>query len=121
MRTRIAKATLLVLAQCAAVAWGADTNVRVIVSSEVRPGIYGRVDIGNAPPPVLVYERPVVIERPVAPVAVAPIYLHVPPGHAKNWKKHCYKYNACGQPVYFVRSAEYEPGYKVKKAKKEKD
>jgi hypothetical protein len=32
-----------------------------------------------------------------------PIYLYVPPGHQKNWGKHCARYNACGQRVYFVR------------------
>jgi len=41
-----------------------------------------------------------------------PIYLHVPPGHAKNWRRYCGRYNACGRPVYFVRSAEYEPNYR---------
>jgi hypothetical protein len=37
--------------------------------------------------------------------------MHVPPGHARNWRKHCSRYQACGVPVYFVKSAEYEPGY----------
>ena len=32
-----------------------------------------------------------------------PLYLYVPPGHAKDWGKHCYRYNACGRPVYFVQ------------------
>ena len=32
-----------------------------------------------------------------------PVYLYVPPGHQKNWRKHCGRYNACGQPVYFVQ------------------
>ena len=53
----------------------------------------------------------VIVKQP-RPVAVVPVYMHVPPGHAKNWSKHCHKYNACAQPVYFVKSAEYEPGYK---------
>jgi hypothetical protein len=52
---------------------------------------------------------PVVVAQPVP---MEPIYLHVPPGHAKNWRKHCHEYNACNRPVYFVRSAEYEPGYR---------
>jgi hypothetical protein len=59
---------------------------------------------------VLVYPEPVVIVR--RPVPVEPVYLHVPPGHAKKWSKHCHKYNACNRPVYFVKSQEYEPGYK---------
>jgi hypothetical protein len=82
-----------------------DVRVGVTVAGEVSPGVYGRIDIGNQPPP-LVYTKPVVIVP--AAVQVAPVYMHVPPGHAKNWGKHCHKYNACAQPVYFVKSAEYE-------------
>ena len=89
----------------------AAPNVNVSIDGRMAPGVYGRIEIGNAPPPVLVYPQPVVIYQPVRPVQAAPIYLNVPPGHAKNWSKHCRRYNACGQPVYFVRTAEYEPGY----------
>ena len=96
----------------------ADVDVRVILSGEIAPGVYGRVDFGTAPPPVL-YAKPVIIAPMPGPPA-GPVYLHVPPGHAKNWGKHCQRYNACGRPVYFVKSAEYEPGYKGKKEKKEK-
>jgi hypothetical protein len=85
-------------------------DVRISVSGEVAPGVYGRVDIGTGPRPPLVREQPVVIVRQAR--APGPVYLHVPPGHAKNWAKHCKKYNACSRPVYFVKSAEYEPGYK---------
>lgn len=85
-------------------------DVRVTISGEVAPGVYGRVDIGNRPPPPLVQARPVlIVKQPSPPPA---IYMHVPPGHARNWSKHCAKYNACNRPVYFVKSAEYEPGYK---------
>ena len=87
----------------------AAQDVRVTISGEVAPGVYGRVDIGSRPPP-LVFPQPVVVVRQAR--APAPIYLHVPPGHAKNWSKHCRKYDACNRPVYFVKSAEYEPGYK---------
>ena len=45
------------------------------------------------------------VVQPVAGVVVQPIYLHVPPGHAKNWRKHCAHYNACGQPVYFENTS----------------
>jgi len=95
----------------------ADVDVRVIVSGEVAPGVYGRVDIGGGPPPPLVYAKPVVITPPAKTVEVRPVYLHVPPGHAKHWSKHCHKYNACGSSVYFVKSAEYEPKKKPKKEK----
>jgi hypothetical protein len=88
-------------------------DVRVTISGEVAPGVYGRVDIGGRPPPPVFYPQPVVIVRPVKPgPPLTPIYMHVPPGHAKDWSKHCKKYNACNRPVYFVKSAEYEPGYK---------
>ena len=79
----------------------------------MAPGVYGRVEIGGAPPPPVYYPRPVVIVRPAPRVVVEePIYLHVPPGHARNWSRHCRAYGACGRPVYFVRSREYEPGYR---------
>ena len=84
-------------------------DVRVTISGEVAPGVYGRVDIGSGPRPPLVYAQPVVVVRQAR--APAPVYLHVPPGHARNWSKHCKKYDACNRPVYFVKSAEYEPGY----------
>ncbi len=76
-----------------------------------QPGFYGQIDIGNFPRPQVVYAKPVVI----APVPVHtishPIYLHVPPGHAKHWAKHCDEYNACGRPVYFVREQWYNDVY----------
>jgi hypothetical protein len=108
MRSIFAATAALLIVQGMATAHAADVSVGVTVAGEVAPGVYGRVDIGNAPPP-LVYAQPVIIARQPRPLA--PIYMHVPPGHAKNWAKHCQKYNACGRPVYFVKSAEYEPGY----------
>lgn len=86
-----------------------DLSLHVMLSGEVAPGVYGQVQFGNEPRPPIVYAQPMVIEP--QPVQLAPIYLHVPPGHAKNWRKHCHEYNACNRPVYFVRSAEYEPDY----------
>jgi len=88
----------------------AAQDVRVTISGEVAPGVYGRVDIGTRPPPPLVFPQAVLIVTPSKPPAA--IYMHVPPGHAKNWRKHCSRYNACNVPVYFVKSAEYEPGYR---------
>ena len=80
----------------------AETQVGVSVSVN-QPGLYGRVDIGNAPPPPLIFAQPVVI-RPAPVPQRAPVYLRVPPGHEKNWAKHCHEYNACAQPVYFVKA-----------------
>ncbi|GIZ51728.1 hypothetical protein [Noviherbaspirillum aridicola] len=96
----------VLFAAIAGSAHASDVNVGVSLSGEVAPGVYGRVDIGNTRP-VLVYQQPMVIVREARPVR--PVYMHVPPGHAKNWGKHCHRYDACGVPVYFVKSAEYEP------------
>jgi hypothetical protein len=86
-------------------ALAADVGVSVQIG---QPGFYGRIDIGRFPQPQVVYPQPVVIVP--APVAVvqAPLYLRVPPGHSKHWAKHCSKYNACGQPVYFVQDQWYQ-------------
>jgi hypothetical protein len=79
-----------------------------------EPGFYGQIDIGNYPQPRVVYAQPVIIQREV--VASEPIYLRVPPGHRKNWKRYCGQYNACGRPVYFVANTwytnEYAPRYR---------
>lgn len=91
----------MVLAIAAVPVFAADVSVSV-----GQPGFYGRIDIGNAPPPRVIYLEPVVVQR--VEVVQAPVYLHVPPGHEKNWGKHCRKYNACGRPVYFVRNDWYE-------------
>jgi hypothetical protein len=100
----------LMLAAAAAPALAADVGVSVSVN---QPGVYGRIDIGQAPvPPVVVYRQPMIIApAPVAVQAPPPIYLHVPPGHSRNWRRYCGRYNACGQPVYFVREDWYQRHY----------
>jgi hypothetical protein len=89
-------------------AQAADIGVSISVG---QPGFYGRIDIGNYPQPVLVYPQPVIIQP--APVAVVrqPIYLHVPPGHARDWDRYCGRYAACNQPVYFVQDRWYNEVY----------
>ena len=90
-----------------------DVNIGVSISGEIVPGVYGRVDLNNRPaPPPVVYAQPVIAEPVAGAELAAPIYLHVPPGHAKDWHRYCHQYHACNQRVYFVRSAEYEPGYR---------
>jgi hypothetical protein len=76
-----------------------------------QPGFYGTLDIGGFPQPQVIYPQPVVIQPVPVGVVREPIYLRVPPGHAKNWSKHCRKYNACGQPVYFVQDGWYNQVY----------
>ncbi len=88
--------------------WGSSVQaatayVNATVDGALSPGVYGRIEIGNAPPPPLIYARPIIIQRAPVLVQQPPLYLHVPPGHAKKWSKHCATYNACGQPVYFVQ------------------
>jgi len=117
------KRFLIVAAVAAATtsAVAAEVGVSVHVG---EPGFYGRIDIGNFPPPQLVYPEPVIIQAVPVGVVRQPIYLHVPPGHAKDWRKHCRKYNACGQPVYFVQedwySNVYVPRYRDAHQKKKK-
>ena len=109
MHKMIKPAVLLMLALAGTVAHASDVNFGVSVGGEVAPGVYGQVNIGNTRP-VLVYEQPMVIMQPSRPMR--PVYMHVPPGHAKKWSKHCHRYNACNQPVYFVKSAEYGNDYR---------
>ena len=74
------------------------------------PGVYGRIDLGGFPEPELINTQPVYVQRGPGP-EVAPVYLHVPPGYERNWRRHCREYNACGQPVYFVRDDWYRNTY----------
>ncbi len=86
-------------------AQAADVGVSVQIN---QPGFYGRIDLGKFPQPQVVYPQPVIMQPVRVAVVQAPIYLRVPPGHSKNWGKHCAKYNACGQPVYFVQEQWYQ-------------
>ena len=91
-------------------ALAADVGVSISVG---QPGFYGQLNIGDFPQPQVIYSQPVMIER--GPMDRPPIYLRVPPGHQKHWKKHCREYNACGERVLFVQdnwyNHEYVPRY----------
>ena len=104
------------MAVTAAPAFATDVGISLSIG---QPGFYGRIDIGNFSQPQLIFSSPVIILR--AGVVHEPIYLHVPPGHAKKWRKHCHEYNACGQPVYFVQedwyNNEYVPQYRERQGK----
>lgn len=101
LRSTLRAAAALALA-CSALAAQAQTYISGSVSGQLAPGVYGTVDIGNAPPPALLYRQPIVIAP--APMAPPPVYMWVPPGHAKHWRQHCARYGACGRPVYFLRN-----------------
>jgi hypothetical protein len=97
---------------CAAAALLATAPAFAAVSVTVgQPGFYGHLDIGSFPPPQVVYATPVVIQQAPVGVVRQPVYLRVPPGHAKNWRRYCHRYNACGQPVYFVQDNWYNSVY----------
>ncbi len=104
----VAVVGVTLLSVVANVAIAATPSVSATVQGALIPGVYGRIDIGNAPPPQLIFPQPVVIIQQPVQVQQQPMYLHVPPGHAKKWSKHCSKYNACGTPVYFVKVAGAE-------------
>ena len=88
----------------------ADVGVSISIG---QPGFYGRLNIGGYPPPQVIYRQPMIIER--GAMRRPPVYLRVPPGHARNWRKHCREYNACDEQVYFVQddwyNREYVPRY----------
>ncbi|MEP6740120.1 MAG: hypothetical protein ABJA61_07050 [Caldimonas sp.] len=67
-----------------------------------QPGVYGRINIGEIPPPALIVPQPVII-RQRSYVEAPPVYLYVPPMQQQNWRRYCGRYGACGQRVYFVR------------------
>lgn len=104
------KLSLLVAALAAVAvttpALAADAGVS---SSIGQPGFYGRLDISNFPPPQVIYRQPIVIGQ--AKMDRPPVYLRVPPGHAKHWKKHCREYNACNERVFFVQDKWYHREY----------
>ncbi len=112
---RFMLAATLIAATWATMSWtiptyAADVGVSVSIG---QPGFYGRLDIGDFPPPQVIYRQPVIVER--VPMERPPIYLHVPPGHARHWSRHCQEYRACGERVYFVQdnwyNREYVPRY----------
>ena len=69
---------------------------------------FGRIDIGKLPLPRVVFPEPVIVRPPQGRPAPSPVYMRVPPGHAKKWDRHCHRYRACGQPVYFVEEGWYQ-------------
>jgi hypothetical protein len=107
------KRSLLIAASCLAAAvsaptMAADVGVSVTVG---QPGFYGHIDIGDFPQPQVVYRQPVLIQPIPVGVLEQPMYLRVPPGQRKKWKRYCDQYDACGRPVYFVRDDWYQNVY----------
>lgn len=101
---KLIAAFALVSAAVAAPAF-ADVGISIRIG---EPGFYGQLDIGGYQPRVI-YTRPVVVERRYR--NAAPIYVRVPVGQERNWKRYCGRYNACSRPVYFVRDDWYRNDY----------
>ncbi|MGA9045066.1 hypothetical protein [Sulfuricurvum sp.] len=108
---------VIAAATLTAQALAADVGVSVSIG---QPGFYGRLDIGDFPQPRVLYHQPIIVERGI-PMNRPPVYLRVPPGHAKNWKKHCHEYNACGERVLFVHDDWYEREYVPRYQEKHRD
>jgi hypothetical protein len=89
-------------------ALAADVGVSISIG---QPGFYGQIDLGNMSRPPVLYGRPIMIERQRRGYSPEPLYLRVPPGHARNWRRYCGNYNACGRPVYFVKDNWYNDVY----------
>lgn len=109
MRRLINSLTILAASVATAPAFSSDVGVSIGIN---QPSVYGRIDIGRVPaPPMLIYQQPVVIMASPVAIQRQPIYMHVPPGHAKKWKSYSGRYQACGQPVYFVQDGWYRDVY----------
>ena len=97
-------------------ALAADVGVSVSIG---QPGFYGRLDVGGFPAPALIYRQPMMVRQVametnrwfMTPMERPPLYLRVPPGHAKHWNKHCREYDACDERVYFVQNNWYNREY----------
>lgn len=108
MKTSIKSLLLAVSLLGMAGAASAGTAVSVSIGD---PNFFGRIDIGGAPPPRVIYTEPVIVERPRGYMERPPLYLRVPAGYQSNWRRHCRAYNACGQRVYFVQDTWYRDSY----------
>lgn len=87
---------------------GTDVGVSIHIN---QPGAYGRIDLGNYPPPAVVYTQPVLIIPPPVSVYQQPVYVYVPLAHQQRWGQYCGRYSACGLPVYFVQERWYQDEY----------
>ncbi|MBE7370083.1 hypothetical protein [Ramlibacter pallidus] len=89
---------------CLAAAQAAAEYRNATTGGPLRPGIYGRIVVKHAaPPPPVIYPQPVVADAALPPPGAQPVYLYVPPGQVRKWKQNCARWQACSQPVLFVR------------------
>lgn len=98
------RALAIILAIAACVTASGVQAKRVVVGDY---DYYGPLVIHDERPVVIVQEPRIVHSRGHR----EPLYVRVPPGHAKHWEKHCAKYRACDRPVYFVDDHWYHEHY----------
>jgi hypothetical protein len=77
------------------------------VGSEFTPGVFGQINVNNAPPPPVFYPQPVVGGQEV--YGAPPMYVYAPIEETQNWGYFCGKYRACGIPVYFILYDDRHP------------
>jgi hypothetical protein len=81
-----------------------EPNLRnATTGGPLRAGVYGRVEVRGTTPPPVIYSQPVIATQVLVPASAQPTYLYVPSGQVRKWKQHCAKWQACDQPVLFVR------------------
>jgi hypothetical protein len=93
-------ASVLAVATGAAAAGGRWVNVSS--GGPLEPGVYGRIEVHGAPPP-LISPRSVIGRKALGPVRGEPLYFYLPAGQVRKWSQYCQRYAACERPVFFVR------------------
>ena len=95
------KAILLALALGAVGTAMAQPAVSVSIGVNA-PGVYGQINIGSPPPAPALLMPQAVVAGPVV-VGAPAMYLYVSDAERRDWRHSCFRYHACGRPVYFVR------------------
>jgi hypothetical protein len=99
---------VLITVSCAGAAASVPARAQINFSLGVgEPDYYGRININGYPRPYLYNQRPILVQPQGWGRPAPPVYVRVPPGHARNWSRYCHRYNACSVPVYFVRDDWY--------------
>ena len=120
MKRFLIAAALVAVASFDTSVFAADVGVPLNIG---QPGFYGRLDMNNYPQPRVLYREPMRMER--GSRNRPPVYMRVPPGHARTWRNHCREYDACNERVYFVNhdwyDREYVPRYQEQQGRRGDD
>jgi hypothetical protein len=101
--TKLLAAMAVLCAAAESPAQALSTYRNVTEGGPLRHGVYGRIEVRGSTPPPVIYSSPLLVSQATVPVGAQPVYLYVPPGQVRKWKQHCAKWQACDQPVLFVR------------------